>query len=88
MTNVIKGGYQDGYDLFIGKAFHEGQWKIGKVVPKENTFNKGLQIWNQHNMCTVIQDFQILKYSNDPDVIKSSNNRTLSLQHHQGSVLF
>ncbi|GJQ71935.1 hypothetical protein Trydic_g3044 [Trypoxylus dichotomus] len=63
MKNVIKGGSQDGYDLFIGKAFHEGDWKIGKVVPRTNPY-KGLQVWNEYDACAIIRNFHILKFSN------------------------
>ncbi|GJQ86097.1 hypothetical protein Trydic_g15253 [Trypoxylus dichotomus] len=42
MKDAIKGGFQDGYVVFIGKTCHEGEWKIGKVVPM-NKPNKGLE---------------------------------------------
>ncbi|KAK9711954.1 Protein of unknown function (DUF3421) [Popillia japonica] len=60
MKNVVVGGYQDGYNLYVGKAYHEGEWKIGKVVPKHNPY-KGLQVWNRCGYCEIIPKFDILK---------------------------
>ncbi|KRT84515.1 hypothetical protein AMK59_1901, partial [Oryctes borbonicus] len=46
MTNVVKGGYQqDGFDLFIGKARYESEWRIGKVVGITYPM-RGLWVWN------------------------------------------
>ncbi|GJQ72841.1 hypothetical protein Trydic_g1490 [Trypoxylus dichotomus] len=47
LSNIVKGGFQSKYNLYIGKAYHMGEWKIGKVVPKVMENVKGLQIWNQ-----------------------------------------
>ncbi|KAK9711951.1 Protein of unknown function (DUF3421) [Popillia japonica] len=60
MKNAVVGGYQDGYNLYVGKAYHEGEWKIGKVVPKHNPY-KGLQVWNRCGSCEIISSFDILK---------------------------
>ncbi|GJQ73004.1 hypothetical protein Trydic_g1641 [Trypoxylus dichotomus] len=50
MANVVRGGYQldegSQFNLYIGKAFHENEWKVGKVV--ENTHRwKGMWLWEQ-----------------------------------------
>ncbi|GJQ71938.1 hypothetical protein Trydic_g3047 [Trypoxylus dichotomus] len=58
---AIQGGYQDGYATYIGRALHEGQWKVGKVVPKEIP-TSGLQVWDKDGNCAIIPDFEILKY--------------------------
>ncbi|KAK9752081.1 hypothetical protein QE152_g4475 [Popillia japonica] len=46
MNNAVKGGFQANINenLFIGKVYHEGECKIGKVIPIPNTF-KGLWVW-------------------------------------------
>ncbi|GJQ86096.1 hypothetical protein Trydic_g15252 [Trypoxylus dichotomus] len=62
MRNAVKGGSQSGYDLFVGKACHEGEWKIGKVLPRTHQY-KGLRVWNQCGARVTLLDFHILKYS-------------------------
>ncbi|KAK9694132.1 hypothetical protein QE152_g33743 [Popillia japonica] len=55
----------DNYDFnyFIGKLFHEGVWKAGKVIPHEHR-NKGFYIWNNTDGKTVkLTQFHMLKYN-------------------------
>lgn len=67
MKNSILGGFykDDNYDFnyFIGKLFHEGVWKAGKVIPHEHR-NKGFYIWNNTDGKTVkLTQFHMLKYN-------------------------
>ncbi|KAK9752082.1 Protein of unknown function (DUF3421) [Popillia japonica] len=63
MENAVKGGLQANINenLFIGKAFHEGECKIGKVIPMPNTY-KGLWVWyNADGQPARFDEFYILK---------------------------
>lgn len=63
--DLVIGGKELFNTLYIGKIFHEGQWKIGKVFPPTSIY-KGLRIWNRRNKVQVFQDFEILKYLDNP----------------------
>ncbi|GJQ73012.1 hypothetical protein Trydic_g1648 [Trypoxylus dichotomus] len=39
MKDAVKGGFQDGYNLFIGMAYSEGQYKIGKKLTVNMLFS-------------------------------------------------
>ncbi|GJQ73002.1 hypothetical protein Trydic_g1639 [Trypoxylus dichotomus] len=66
MANVVRGGYQldDGsqFNLFIGKAFHENEWKVGKVVEITHRW-KGIWLWDRNGKSINLQEFYILKYN-------------------------
>lgn len=48
--------------LFIGRVFHENEWKIGKVVRMGSPV-KGLWIWNQAGNGERMIYFDILRYN-------------------------
>ncbi|KAI4454292.1 hypothetical protein MML48_9g00012273 [Holotrichia oblita] len=62
LSDYVIGGTEGGSTLYIGKVFHEGQWKIGKVFPPSSQW-KGLRVWYNNGDLYRIEDFQILKYS-------------------------
>lgn len=44
MRNAVLGGFHnDIQNVFIGKFLHEGEWKVGRVLPMENNY-KGLLV--------------------------------------------
>lgn len=61
LDNLVRGGIEGGQTLYIGKVFHAGQWKIGKVYPSNHQL-RGLRIWTASGGLHVAHDFQILKY--------------------------
>lgn len=65
MKDAVKGGYQFNIDshLYIGKAFHEGEWKISKVYSIGNHMTKGLCTWDSHGKQTCVLKFHLLKYN-------------------------
>lgn len=65
MQGAVKGGYQakdPNSDIFIGKIFHENEWKIGKVVPM-GVQHQGIWIWNQAGQGVTASPFYLLKYN-------------------------
>ncbi|GJQ72998.1 hypothetical protein Trydic_g1635 [Trypoxylus dichotomus] len=63
MKDAVKGGYlEKQFDLFIGKALHEGEWKIGKVADITQT-SKGLWLWDAEGKATSLREFYLLKYN-------------------------
>lgn len=63
MADAVKGGNQENkFDLYIGKAFHEGEWKIGKVVGMTEA-SKGLWVWNTDGRAIHLFQFQLLKFN-------------------------
>ncbi|GJQ68819.1 hypothetical protein Trydic_g19807 [Trypoxylus dichotomus] len=62
LKDYVIGGTEDGSTLYIGKIFHEGEWKIGKVFPPSSRW-KGLRVWYNNGDKYVTDDFQILKYT-------------------------
>ncbi|KAI4454256.1 hypothetical protein MML48_9g00013386 [Holotrichia oblita] len=62
LSDYVVGGTEVGNTLYIGKVFHEGEWKIGKVFPASSIW-KGLRVWYNKGLVAAIEDFQILKYS-------------------------
>lgn len=65
MTNAVKGGFQANLNenLFIGKAIHEGECKIGKIIPMPHAL-KGLWLWyNENGNKDRLDEFYILKYN-------------------------
>ncbi|GJQ68813.1 hypothetical protein Trydic_g19801 [Trypoxylus dichotomus] len=60
LQDYVIGGVEDGSTLYIGKVFHEGEWKIGKVFPRSSGW-KGLRIWYNGGDKYVTPDFQLLK---------------------------
>lgn len=61
LEKAVEGGYQDNFVVYIGRAYHEGEWKIGKVLPKHIPTG-GLQVWDKAGQCAIITEFEILKY--------------------------
>lgn len=73
LSDYVVGGTEDGSTLYIGKVFHEGQWKIGKVFPPSSQW-KGLRVWYNSGDKYATDDFQILKYApNHIDVFDVRN---------------
>ncbi|KRT85010.1 hypothetical protein AMK59_2383 [Oryctes borbonicus] len=62
LNNIVKGGFEDGCNLYIGKAYHKGEWKIGKVYPKEKRGLIGLRLWKDGGERDGVFAFSILKY--------------------------
>ncbi|GJQ72997.1 hypothetical protein Trydic_g1634 [Trypoxylus dichotomus] len=63
MRGAVKGGYQENqFSLYIGKAFHQGEWKIGKVVDITQII-KGLWVWNTEGESINLREFHLLKYN-------------------------
>lgn len=64
MHNAVVGGYQLNVKehLYIGKAFHEGEWKVGRVVRIDFGADKGLWVWNSAGEQVGIKQFHLLKY--------------------------
>ncbi|KAI4459815.1 hypothetical protein MML48_6g00003759 [Holotrichia oblita] len=64
MRNAILGGFHnDIQNVFIGKFLHEGEWKVGRVLPMENNY-KGLLVWNDADGQSVhVKQFYMLKYN-------------------------
>ncbi|KRT84355.1 hypothetical protein AMK59_2771 [Oryctes borbonicus] len=65
MKNVVRGGFQidndTQFNLYIGKALHENEWKIGKVVDITHRW-KGLWLWSENGVSVSVQEFFLLKY--------------------------
>lgn len=58
---MVAGGFEKGIVTYIGKVFHEGEWKIGKVFPPPHHFH-GLHVWRNGGGKTVMREFDILRY--------------------------
>ncbi|GJQ78246.1 hypothetical protein Trydic_g2574 [Trypoxylus dichotomus] len=65
LDDLVVGGIEAGGYLYIGKIFHEGEWKICKVFPSSSEY-KGLRGWYRNNSYFVANDFQVLKYKANP----------------------
>ncbi|KAK9747501.1 Reverse transcriptase (RNA-dependent DNA polymerase) [Popillia japonica] len=63
MKDAVKGGFQDGYNLFIGTMNHEGENKIGKVIGVDDHKSKGLYVWDKDGTKVRILAFFMLKYN-------------------------
>lgn len=63
MTHAIRGGFQDGQNLFIGLVKHEGGWKIGKVKDLDVYDDKGLYVWDKAGNHVKLTNFHLLKYN-------------------------
>ncbi|GJQ78249.1 hypothetical protein Trydic_g2577 [Trypoxylus dichotomus] len=62
LKNLVIGGFEDNSTLYIGKIFHQGEWKVSKVFPASSAW-KGFRGWFSNNGTTyVAHDFEILKY--------------------------
>lgn len=60
------GGLESNSTLYIGKAFYDGEWKIGKVFPTDSEY-KGFKTWNNTDgSFRSLDDFQVLKYKEHP----------------------
>ncbi|XP_071051925.1 uncharacterized protein [Onthophagus taurus] len=59
LHQCIIGGHQADGKLYIGKIYHENEWKIGKVVPPTSIYNN-LYVWWNNGGTYVSQDFEIL----------------------------
>ncbi|XP_022907889.1 uncharacterized protein [Onthophagus taurus] len=59
LEKCIVGGFEIGYTVYIGKVFHQGQWKIGKVFPPHAEYT-GLRVWGDDDENYSTDDFQIL----------------------------
>ncbi|GJQ72154.1 hypothetical protein Trydic_g3248 [Trypoxylus dichotomus] len=57
LGKLVRGGIEEGQILYIGKIFHEGQWKVGKVFPGFHNL-RGLRIWTNSGGHHVASDFQ------------------------------
>ncbi|GJQ73005.1 hypothetical protein Trydic_g1642 [Trypoxylus dichotomus] len=73
MSYVVAGGYQiDGesqFPLYIGKAFHDNEWKIGKVVDIFHRW-KGLWVWDRDGITLNLQEFYMMKYNPSLDMCR------------------
>ncbi|XP_022909319.2 uncharacterized protein [Onthophagus taurus] len=56
---LVEGGYQSNLRWYIGRAFHQTEWRIGKV---DLTGLKSLLIWNNDGTLQRLYDFEILTY--------------------------
>lgn len=61
LEDLVVGGMELDTTLYIGKAYHAGEIKIGKVFPPTHEF-KGLRLWTQSNGTYVTETFEVLKY--------------------------
>ncbi|GJQ73022.1 hypothetical protein Trydic_g1657 [Trypoxylus dichotomus] len=72
--NTIVGGfYKNWFKYFIGKIYHEGEWKVGKVLPFNN-LHKGLKVWDSEGDIVPISKFYMLKYNMNLDKIPTCTN--------------
>nr|XP_022909077.1 uncharacterized protein LOC111420334 [Onthophagus taurus] len=71
LKKCIPGGYEDGSKLYIGKVFHEEEWKIGKVFPITSEW-KGLRVWWNSGQTYTPQYFEVLMVAT-PNVTVSIN---------------
>lgn len=62
MKDAVKGGYQDTYNLYIGRTYHEEEYKVGKVIPLYHK-EKGLRIWDKLDRSIKVLQFDLLKYN-------------------------
>ncbi|GJQ73019.1 hypothetical protein Trydic_g1654 [Trypoxylus dichotomus] len=63
LKNTIIGGfYKNDFNYFIGKIYHDGEWKVGKVIPIESP-SKGLIVWNSDGKAVSFSKFHLLKYN-------------------------
>ncbi|KAI4464728.1 hypothetical protein MML48_3g00012081 [Holotrichia oblita] len=61
LSDMVVGGFEVGNTLYIGRTFHEGEWKIGKVFPPPYYLH-GLTVWYNDGRQYITHDFQILRY--------------------------
>ncbi|GJQ73020.1 hypothetical protein Trydic_g1655 [Trypoxylus dichotomus] len=63
LKNTIIGGfYKNDFNYFIGKIYHDGEWKVSKVIPIENR-SKGLRAWDSAGKGVSFSKFHLLKYN-------------------------
>lgn len=64
MNNAVKEGYQTNINqpIFIVKIFHEGEWKVGKVISPLHVY-KGIWVWTSVGGTNTLMEFQLLKYN-------------------------
>ncbi|KAI4454291.1 transposable element tc3 transposase-like protein [Holotrichia oblita] len=48
LEDLVVGGMELDTPLYVGKTYHAGEWKMGKVFPPTHEF-KGLRLWTQTN---------------------------------------
>ncbi|KRT82451.1 hypothetical protein AMK59_3280 [Oryctes borbonicus] len=65
LKDMVVGGFEVNFTLYIGRVFHEGEWKIGKVFPPPY-YLKGLTVWNKNSGQYITHDFEILRYLGKP----------------------
>ncbi|KRT80892.1 hypothetical protein AMK59_5067, partial [Oryctes borbonicus] len=63
MKNAVRGGWQPSYDLFIGRLFDAGEWRIGRVLSIETGNVNGLYVWDAAGKSKRVLQFEILKYN-------------------------
>ncbi|KRT82279.1 hypothetical protein AMK59_3576, partial [Oryctes borbonicus] len=64
MKNAVRGGYhQPNWILYIGRAMHLKNWKVGKVYDIEELDGPGMYVWGPNNTKVVLQKFDLLKYN-------------------------
>ncbi|KRT82161.1 hypothetical protein AMK59_3962 [Oryctes borbonicus] len=61
LNDLVVGGSEFGATLYVGKVFHDGEWKIGKVFAPLHLL-QGLRVWDDKNQRHVAQNFEVLKY--------------------------
>ncbi|KAI4464727.1 hypothetical protein MML48_3g00012080 [Holotrichia oblita] len=66
LSDMVVGGFEVNNTLYIGKIFHEGEWKIGRVFPPPYWL-PGLTVWYNNGKQYITHDFQILRYLGKPE---------------------
>lgn len=70
LEDAVVGGIESDSLLYIGRIFHEGVFKIGKVFPPSSPFS-GFRGWYNFNDTQYkTDDFEILKYKSLPSPSK------------------
>nr|XP_022899746.1 uncharacterized protein LOC111413119 [Onthophagus taurus] len=81
VMQLVRGGWENGYRLYIGKIFHEGDWKIGKIFPPGSGL-QGLRIWYNNGPEYVSLDFQVLLYEDYSPINKTKRlNKTNNITY-------
>nr|XP_022903136.1 uncharacterized protein LOC111415608 [Onthophagus taurus] len=60
---LIEGGYQGGIRWYIGRVFHQNEFRAGKVELYAHDY-KGLFIWNDDGSSARFLEFEVLSYNN------------------------
>ncbi|KAI4454298.1 hypothetical protein MML48_9g00009568 [Holotrichia oblita] len=64
LESMVIGGFEDNVLTYIGRIFHENQWKIGKVFPPPHPL-QGLNVWTENEGRYITPDFEILQHTGE-----------------------